>query len=186
MPFEFVETEIRGVIKIRIGEFKDERGYFAEIWKRSEFKKHGIPVDFTQCNRSFSKRGVVRGLHLQREPHEQGKLVFVISGAIFDVAVDIRPTSPDFGKYVSTELSQGGYSMMWIPPGFAHGFMALEDSYVSYEVTKEYNREAESGIIWNDPDINIRWPKLKPLVSKKDSMLPTFRTYIDSLLRAER
>jgi len=176
MPFlEFKRLEIPDVILIKPKVFPDHRGFFMELYKRTPFLANGIPYDFVQVNLSFSKRGVVRGLHYQLRPMEQGKLVTVIKGRIFDVAVDIRKGSPWFGKYVAVELSDKDRCLLWIPPGFAHGFQALEDSYVLYLVTKEYSPEHERGIRWNDPKIGIEWPiKEGVILSEKDKNAPFF------------
>ena len=149
--------------------FADERGFFLESYKESEFKTNGIDVEFKQDNHSKSAKNVLRGLHYQLEPHGQGKLVRVVTGKIFDVAVDIREGSPTFGKWVSAELSGDNRQMLWIPSGFAHGFLTLEDNTnVLYKATNEYNKESEGGIIWNDPDIAIKWPVNEPVLSEKD------------------
>ncbi|SMD30775.1 dTDP-4-dehydrorhamnose 3,5-epimerase [Picrophilus oshimae] len=177
MPFLFRKTEIEGVMIVEPKIFGDERGYFYETYKRSEFSKNGISADLDQDNQSFSKKGVLRGLHFQREPYAQGKLVRAITGKIFDVAVDIREDSKTFGRYVSAILSGENKIMLWIPEGFAHGFLALEDSIVHYKATHEYNKTSEGGIIWNDPDINIEWPMDPETISEKDMAWPTLREF---------
>lgn len=173
MPFEFKETPIKEVLLIIPSRFMDERGYFSETYKQSDFKKHGITWDFYQDNQSFSKEGVLRGLHFQAPPHEQGKLVRTLTGRIIDVAVDIRVGSPSYGKYVSEELSAEDGKMLWVPPGFAHGFYALEDSVVHYKATAEYNKNSEGGVIWNDATLSIKWPNANPNISPKDKEWPT-------------
>ena len=172
MPFSFREMNIKGVILIEPKVFGDERGYFYESYKKSEFSKAGINVEFNQDNQSYSKKSALRGLHFHEPPYAQGKLVRVISGRIFDVAVDLREYSSTFGKYVSVELSGENKTMIWIPEGFAHGFLALEDSIVHYKATNEYNRDSEGGIIYNDPDIDIEWPQAPDKLSEKDKSWP--------------
>jgi dTDP-4-dehydrorhamnose 3,5-epimerase len=169
MAFEFKRQEIPNVILITPKAFGDERGFFMESYKESEFKANGITFDFKQDNHSKSSKNVLRGLHYQLEPYAQGKLVKVVTGRIFDVAVDIRKGSPTFGNWVSAELSEENKQMLWIPPGFAHGFLSLEDNTnVLYKSTNEYNKESEGGILWNDPEIGIKWPVDKPILSEKD------------------
>ncbi|MGB4645270.1 MAG: dTDP-4-dehydrorhamnose 3,5-epimerase, partial [Dictyoglomaceae bacterium] len=149
MPFNFIKLEIPEVILIEPTVFSDERGFFIETYKSSEFKKNGIDYDFVQDNHSKSKRGVLRGLHYQLKPMEQGKLVRCIKGRIWDVAVDIRKGSPTYSKWVAVELSEDNKKMFWIPPGFLHGFVALEDNTeIIYKVTKEYSKEHDRGIFW--------------------------------------
>jgi len=148
--------------------------FFAELYKGTDFLSEGIPYDFVQVNLSYSRRGVVRGLHYQLRPAEQGKLVYVISGRVFDVAVDIRKGSPWFGRYVAATL-EPGYAL-WIPPGFAHGFQALEDAYFLYLATKEYNPQCERCIRWDDPEIGIPWPiRDNVILSEKDKKCPPLR-----------
>ena len=173
MPFEFKRLEIPDVILITPKAFGDERGFFMESHKESQFKANGIAFDFKQDNHSKSSKNVLRGLHYQLEPYAQGKLVKVVTGRIFDVAVDIRKGSPTFGKWVSAELSEENKQMLWIPPGFAHGFLSLEDNTnVLYKSTNEYNKESEGGILWNDPEIDIKWPVSNPILSEKDKKHP--------------
>ena len=169
MPFTFEKTDIPDVIIVTPRVFEDERGLFFETYKRSEFAAAGIKDDFLQDNHSFSTKGVIRGLHYQKSPAAQGKLVRAVTGMIFDVAVDIRKGSPTFGKWVSVELSRDNRRMLYIPAGFAHGFAALTDHVeVTYKVTSEYSAQHEAGILWNDPEIGINWPVSSPLLSAKD------------------
>lgn len=180
MPFEFEKTEIPDVILIKPKVFGDDRGFFMETYKKSDFEKFGIDTDFVQDNHSKSVKGVLRGLHFQKEPFAQGKLVRCIKGKIFDVAVDIRRGSPTFKKWVGYELSEENKLMLWIPKGFAHGFLTLsEEAEVIYKVSgAEYNPKSDAGIIWNDPDINIKWPLEEieeVLLSDKDKNLPTLK-----------
>ena len=177
MSFRFQRMSIPDVILIEPVSYVDARGYFLEMFKSSSFGNNRIDLRFYQDNLSFSKRGTVRGLHFQKHPYEQGKLVSTITGSIFDVAVDLRVNSDTFGKYVFANLSEENHRSLWIPPGFGHGFMALEDSYVVYKVTTEYNAENDSGIVWDDPDIRIEWPDIPPIISDKDRRLMLFADY---------
>jgi len=173
VPFKFFKTEIPDIILIEAEKFPDERGFFEELFKQSEFEKAGINFKFVQLNHSFSRKGVIRGLHYQEKPKAQGKLVTVLEGKIFDVAVDIRSGLNTFGKWVAREITPG--RLFWIPPEFAHGFQALEDSHVIYLVTEEYSPQHDRGIAWNDPDLSIPWPLKDPIVSKKDKGHPRLR-----------
>jgi len=175
MPFKsFKKLEISDIVLIEFIRFPDERGFFAELYKRTDFLANGIPYDFVQANLSFSRRGVVRGLHYQLRPMEQGKMVYVISGRVYDVAVDIRKNSPWFGRHVSVYLEPG--HALWIPPGFAHGFQALEDTYLLYLVTKEYSPHHERCINWSDPELGIDWPiRADVIVSEKDKKCPPLK-----------
>jgi dTDP-4-dehydrorhamnose 3,5-epimerase len=170
------ETSIAGLVEIVPRVFEDDRGFFFESYNEALFKKLGLPTNFVQDNQSFSIKGVVRGLHFQNEPFTQGKLVRVISGRVLDVAVDIRPDSPTFGKHEVFELRSDTNNMAYVPGGFAHGFVALEDSVFSYKCTNVYNKGAESGILWNDPDLGIDWGIENPIVSEKDMILPTLKS----------
>lgn len=155
-----IKTDIEGVVVIEPQVFGDERGYFFESFNAERFfAETGIDVAFVQDNESRSKRGVLRGLHFQREPYAQAKLVRVVQGRVIDVAVDIRPGSPTLGKYVATELSGENHRQMFIPKGFAHGYVVLEDDTVfQYKCDEYYHPESEAGIAWNDPQIGIEWP----------------------------
>jgi len=175
MPFEFIRLEIPDVILIKPKVFEDERGFFLEVYKYSDFKQAGINCNFVQDNHSKSKKGTLRGLHYQLEPKAQGKLIRCIKGKIWDVAVDIRKGSPTFGKWVAVELTEENKWMLWIPSGFAHGFVALEDCEIIYKCTEEYAPELDRGIIWNDPDLAISWPIENPILSQKDSNLPRLK-----------
>ncbi|BBG24357.1 dTDP-4-dehydrorhamnose 3,5-epimerase [Sulfuracidifex tepidarius] len=168
MPFEFKKTEIEGVLLVETRKFDDRRGFFVELFKENQMK--GIP-NFVQGNMSFSVAGVIRGLHYQINPFPQGKLVTVANGRILDVAVDIRRSSPTFGKFVKAELTPG--RMLWIPPGFAHGFQAMEDSVVIYFITHStYSPQHERCINWNDEEIGIDWPLKNWILSDKDALCP--------------
>ncbi|MBW2623004.1 MAG: dTDP-4-dehydrorhamnose 3,5-epimerase, partial [Deltaproteobacteria bacterium] len=156
MPFKFRELEIPGVILVESKIFNDGRGCFMEIFKQSDFHEFGIREPFTQDNYSISSKGVLRGLHYQVGSHVQGKLIRCLSGAIFDVAVDIRNNSPTFGKWVSAELTSEMGHMLYIPPGLAHGFIVTsKQAQILYKCTREYSKTDERGIIWNDPEIGI-------------------------------
>ena len=175
MPFDFFSLKIEEVVLIKPRVFEDDRGSLLETFKYSDFKKREINFQFVQDNHSKSKKGLLRGLHYQLNPKAQGKLVRCIKGKIWDVAVDIRKGSPWFGKWVAVELSEENKAMLWIPPGFAHGFVALEDAEIIYKCTEEYDPVLDRGIIWNDPDIGITWPITEPILSEKDAKLPRLK-----------
>ena len=173
MPFTFTRLRIPDVILIEARVFPDARGFFLETYKYSDFAAHGISEHFVQDNHSRSVQGVLRGLHYQHPPAAQGKLVRAARGVIFDVAVDIRPSSPTFGQWVGEMLSDENHRMLYMPPGFAHGFVVMSAvADVSYKATAEYAPELDSGIAWNDPTIGIRWPVQQPILSDKDAALP--------------
>ena len=174
MPFKFEKLSVPEVILVEPRVFPDERGFFMESYKYSEFKINGIADRLVQDNYSHSVKGTLRGLHFQKPPQTQGKLVMVIQGEIFDVAVDIRQRSPTFGRWVGETLSSTNHRMLWVPPGFAHGFCVLSDEAdVVYKVTGgEYAPDSERGIIWNDPELAISWPVDRPFLSEKDAILP--------------
>ncbi|MDP5140188.1 MAG: dTDP-4-dehydrorhamnose 3,5-epimerase [Spirosomaceae bacterium] len=178
---EFRQTSIEGLIEVFPRVFNDDRGYFFESYQYEAFKKNGIPEVFVQDNQSFSTKGVLRGLHLQHAPHAQGKLVRVISGTVLDVAVDVRVGSPTFGKHETFLLSSEKQNMVYVPPGFAHGFVTLEDAVFSYKCTNLYDKASEKGIIWNDHELNIDWGIENPNVSEKDEQLPTFQEFAAKL-----
>ena len=176
MPFHFRHLEISEIILIGPKIFRDARGFFMENYKYSDFMRSGIGEHFVQDNFSRSSRGVLRGLHYQKDPHAQGKLVQCLRGKIFDVAVDIRKNSPDYKHWVSAELSEEDGLMLYVPPGFAHGFIVLSESAdVMYKCTGEYSPESDRGILWNDPDINVHWPMKAPVLSEKDGKHPLLR-----------
>lgn len=173
MPCIFESAEIEGPVIIRPRVFPDERGFSMETFKASEFARHGITLPFVQDNHSKSSKGVLRGLHFQKGAYAQGKLLRVVAGKVWDVAVDCRPDSPSFLKWFGIELSAENKTMLYVPPGFAHGFVALEaETEFLYKCTAEYSREHEGGIKWNDPRIGIQWPIRDVLVSEKDETLP--------------
>lgn len=173
MPFSFKPLDLPEVLLIEPKVFPDERGYFMETYKRSEFVRCGIGEEFVQCNHSHSTRGTLRGLHYQVPPRAQGKLVRVVCGTIFDVAVDIRRGSPRYGRWVAVELSAENKRMLYIPPGFAHGACVTSDeASLLYMVTEEYAPECERGILWSDPALNIAWPIAAPTLSARDQVWP--------------
>lgn len=173
MPFEFKRLAIPEIILIIPKRFVDSRGFFMEFYKRSEFNNAGIMEEFVQDNHSRSVKNVLRGLHYQLKPESQGKLVRCIRGRIYDVAVDIRLGSPTYKKWVMIELTDENNFMLYIPSGFAHGFLVMsEDAEIIYKCTKEYSPKCERGIIWNDPDIGIDWPVKTPIISDRDKNLP--------------
>ena len=173
MPFQFKKSDLKDVVIITPQLFLDERGYFLETYKKSEFEAFGICDVFIQENHSFSQKGILRGLHYQIPPHSQGKLVRCIEGEIFDVAVDIRKNSSTFGKWVGILLSEQNKKMCYIPQGFAHGFYTLsKTAHVLYKMTAEYSPQCERGIIWNDPTVGIQWPSDKAMLSEKDKNNP--------------
>ncbi len=156
---DYIKTEIEGVYVIQPKVFNDARGYFMEAWKQEEFNEHIGRVDFIQDNESKSSYGVLRGLHYQKGETSQAKLVRVIKGRVLDVAVDIRKSSPTFGKHVMVELSEENKRQFFIPRGFAHGFLVLsEEAIFTYKVDNPYSPQTEAGIRWNDPDLAIEWP----------------------------
>jgi len=187
MPFTFEDTDIADVKLIVPKEFKDDRGSFWECFKQSDFVAAGIDVDFVQDNCSLSQKGVLRGLHFQVAPKGQGKLVRVLTGAIFDVAVDIRPGSKTYGQWVGEVLTAENKKMLWVPEGFAHGFLALEDNtMMHYKVSgSEYAPDCECSILWNDSDIGIAWPLEDVLIAQKDKAGISLKDYELSLVSDE-
>ena len=174
MPFEFRKLAIKDVILVIPKVFDDERGFFLEGYKKSDFFANGITVEFNQDNHSKSSKGVLRGLHYQIAPKAQAKLVRCISGEIFDVAVDIRKNSDTYGHWVGEKLSAENKHMLFIPEGFAHGFVVLSDrAELLYKASNEYSKEHDRGILWNDKDININWGiDFEPILSEKDKHQP--------------
>ncbi len=176
--FKFIETDVSGVMIIEPKIFGDARGYFTETYSERDFFEAGIDKKFVQDNESRSKRGVLRGLHFQKE-NPQGKLVRVIEGEVFDVAVDLRKSSPTFGKWVGVTLSAENKKQFYIPEGFAHGFVVLsETATFVYKCTRFYAPGDEGGLMWNDPEIGIEWPvseNFQPLLSEKDTKNPTLK-----------
>lgn len=174
-----VPAEIPDVKIIKPTVIEDSRGYFFESYHKELFRKSGINADFIQDNQSLSQKGILRGLHFQQPPFAQGKLVRVIRGAVLDVAVDLRQQSVFYGKHIMIELSGSNKWMCWIPEGFAHGFLTLEDETVfSYKCTRYYNKEAECCLRWNDPALNIQWGISTPLLSEKDKLGVSFKNFV--------
>lgn len=174
MKFDFQPLAIPDVIRVRPSRFTDERGFFQESYRESAFREAGIEISFVQHNLARSTRGVLRGLHYQLPPAAQGKLVSVMQGQIFDVAVDLRLGAPDFGRWVGTMLDAESGELLWIPPGFAHGYVVLSDvADVHYNVTAEFRPELDRGVLWNDPAIGVAWPIADPIVSAKDQEQPS-------------
>lgn len=176
--FRFIQTDIEGLILVEPKIFTDSRGYFSETYCKKDFEQGGIAADFVQDNQSFSRKNVIRGLHFQKK-NPQGKLVRVLSGAVYDVAVDLRPGSKTFGKWFGVELSGQNQLQLYIPEGFAHGFQALSDgAEFAYKCTRYYAPEDEGGIRWNDPEIGVTWrldTEALAILSDKDSCLPWFK-----------
>jgi dTDP-4-dehydrorhamnose 3,5-epimerase len=176
MPFEFARAEIPEVFVIKPRVIRDGRGFLMEGYKRSDFAAQGITENFVQCNHSRSSRGILRGLHYQKHPKAQGKLVRALYGEVFDVAVDLRRGAPTYGKWLGMTLSPDNPRMIYIPPGFAHGFCVLsEEAEVLYMSTEEYAPSHEAGVIWNDPDLAVRWPVADPQLSHRDRSWPRLR-----------
>lgn len=176
MPFTFESTTIPGMTRIRLKTFGDARGSFMELYKAVDFHGAGIGEEFVQDNFSLSVKGVLRGLHFQRDPMAQGKLVTALDGVIYDVCVDLRKGSPAYGRWEGFTLSSDSPEMLYLPPGCAHGFCVLsERALFLYKVTEVFSLEHDGGILWNDPDLGIDWPVTEPVVSGKDGLLPRLR-----------
>jgi dTDP-4-dehydrorhamnose 3,5-epimerase len=165
-------TEIAGPLIIEPDVFGDARGFFLETWNQTRYSAAGVPAQFVQDNLSFSRRGTLRGLHFQN-PHPQGKLVYVLQGEVFDVAVDLRIDSPTFGRWVGVTLSAENKRQFWVPAGFAHGFcVTSETALFAYKCTAAYNPQTDRGLRWNDPQLAIAWPVEDPMLSAKDQQAP--------------
>ncbi len=176
MPFTFKKLGIPEVILVEAKAFPDERGFFMESFKESVFSINGIDTRFVQDNYSHSVKGVLRGLHYQKNPKAQAKLVMAIRGEIFDVAVDVRKGSPTFGRWVGEIISEKNHRLLYVPEGFAHGFIVLSnEADVLYKVNSEYSPAHERGILWNDPEVAIGWPIEKPIMIEKDLQLPLLK-----------
>ena len=181
MSFKVHHLSIPDLMVIESESYHDGRGFFMETFKKSDFERFGLGMEFVQDNLSRSKKGTIRGLHYQKDPTAQGKLLRVLSGAVYEVAVDIRRGSPTFGKYAGVKLTSENGKMFWIPPGFAAGMISLaDDSLLAYKTTAEYSKEDERGIIWNDPYISVSWPLSeydidKPIISEKDLKHPDLK-----------
>ena len=175
---EIIKTPIEGLLVIKPKIFGDDRGYFFESWSKESFAKNVLNLDFVQDNQSLSSKGVLRGLHFQNPPFAQGKLVRVIKGAVLDVVVDIRKESSTYGKHFSIELNEENKTIFWIPPGFAHGFVTLQDDTIfTYKCTEVYNSASEEALLWSDKDLNIDWRAINPLVSDKDLVAGSFKNF---------
>lgn len=169
---EVTHTELPGVLLLEPRRFHDARGWFAETWRRNRYRELGIRDEFIQDNAACSQRGVLRGLHYQY-PNPQGKLVSVLVGAVFDVAVDIRRGSPDYGRWIGYELSEHNGRQLYVPAGFAHGYVVLSDVAVfAYKCTEYYDADADAVVAWNDPSIGVAWPVMDPILSEKDAAAP--------------
>lgn len=176
---ELIETGIKGLLLISPKVFKDERGYFFESFNKEKFQSIGVTEEFTQDNQSLSNKGIIRGMHFQSPPHAQGKLVRVIKGSVQDVVVDIRKNSTTYGKHYSVELTEDNFLMLYIPPGFAHGFATLEDNTIfSYKCTDTYHPETEGGLAWNDREFGIEWKISDPILSEKDKKYLPFSLFV--------
>ena len=176
---EIIETKIKDLLIIKPDVFIDERGYFFESYNRQRFLEHGLDMTFVQDNESQSMKDVLRGLHFQRPPFAQGKLVRVVKGSVMDVAVDLRKGSPTYGQWESVVLTEGNKFMYWIPEGFAHGFVCLaDDSVFTYKCTNVYNKTSEGSILWNDSDLGINWGIKNPILSEKDKVASLFKDFI--------
>jgi dTDP-4-dehydrorhamnose 3,5-epimerase len=174
-----ITTSLEGVVVLEPKVYGDDRGYFFESFRADLFKSMEIPETFVQDNESLSGKGVLRGLHFQEPPHAQGKLIRVVTGKVLDVVVDIRKHSPTYGKHLKIELNGKGKKMIWIPEGFAHGFVTLEENTVfQYKCTQYYHPESEGSIRWNDPELAIDWGIENPIVSEKDKRAPLFDNFL--------
>ena len=177
------QTPIKGLLEIYPKVLEDNRGYFFESYQHKKLKELGVKDLFVQDNQSFSSKGVLRGIHFQNSPSQQSKLIRVIRGKVLDVAVDLRPDSETYGQHYSTLLDDREHKLFYMPEGFGHGFLALEDTILLYKCNDTYDPAAEGGILWNDPTLNIDWGIPNPLVSEKDQKLPTFKEFTDRLRR---
>ena len=180
---QITQTKIEGVLKLKPSRFEDNRGYFSEVYNAKSLAEHGLRLDFIQDNHAFNKlAGTVRGLHFQKPPFEQAKLIRCVHGAILDIAVDMRPNSPTFGCHVAEELSEDNWHQLLIPEGFAHGYLTLTPgAVVLYKVNRPYAPDHQAGILWNDPDLKIDWGQTKDMVltiAEKDQTLPRLRDLI--------
>ena len=175
---KIIKTPIENLLVLEPKVFEDERGYFFESFNKKKLEDIGIKESFVQDNQSLSNKNVLRGLHFQAPPFAQGKLVRVITGSVLDIAVDIRKESATYGKYFSIILSEQNKKMFWIPPGFAHGFLTLEDQTIfSYKCSGDYNPSSEGSLLWNDPQLNIEWNIDEPIVSAKDQEAQAFTSF---------
>ena len=173
----FTPTTLNGAYIVDIEPLSDERGFFARSWCKDEFNRRGLNSELMQCNISVNKaKGTIRGLHYQENPFGEAKLIRCSGGAIYDVIVDLRATSPSYGQWFSAELTAANYRMLYVPEGFAHGFQSLEDSTeVFYQMSQAYQEEYARGVRWNDPAFNVSWPLPNPILSSRDESYPDFR-----------
>ncbi len=174
---KFTSTELEGAYLIGLDKFEDERGFFARGWCHKEFSDHGLRPWILQSNISYNlKKGTLRGMHYQRPPFQETKLVRCVRGAIYDVIIDLRPYSPTFKKWIGVELTADNYKMLYVPEDFAHGFITLhDDTEVIYHVSQYYMPESEAGLRWNDPAFGIKWPVEVAVISEKDASWPDFK-----------
>ena len=181
----FIKSQIEGIVTIEPQVYQDDRGFFMETYSKKVFEENGINVEFVQDNHSHSSQGVLRGLHFQKPPFAQDKLIRVTQGEVVDIAVDIRPNSPTFGKWEAAHLSAENKKMFFIPKGFAHGFYVISETVdFLYKCSNFYNKESESGLLWNDPELNISWfTDGNPILSPKDQAWPTLVQAKDELLK---
>jgi dTDP-4-dehydrorhamnose 3,5-epimerase len=176
---EVTKTNFDGLLIMQPKVFQDDRGYFFEYFRKDVLNNFGVYPEFVQSNESQSQKNVLRGLHFQNPPFEQGKLIRVVKGAVIDVAVDIRKSSPNYGKWFAYELNEINKTILWIPPGFAHGFLTLADNTIfHYECTNYYHKDSEGSIRWNDPTININWKISDPIISDKDKFASLFKDFV--------
>ncbi len=173
------KLEISGLLKIQPNVLGDDRGHFFESYRTDTLKEYGVTEEFVQDNQSLSGKGILRGLHFQKDPYSQGKLVRVIKGAVLDVALDIRKGSPTYGKHYSIELNERNKTMFYVPPGFAHGFLTLEDDTIfAYKCTNYYLKESEGAILWNSDSLDIDWGISAPKLSEKDEVAEDFSDFV--------
>ena len=184
---KITQTELPGLLIIEPDVFRDERGYFCETYNQGKLSQLGFNQTFVQDNESMSSKGVLRGIHFQKPPFAQAKLVRVIKGSVIDFAVDLRKGSPTFGKYKAVKLDAEKKNMLYLPEGFGHGFLSLEDNTVSsYKCSNVYNKESESGILWSDEDLAIDWQIENPILSDKDKILPKFKDFDSPFIFEEK
>ena len=175
---EIIETKLKGLLLIKPKVFEDARGYFFESYNQQKMAEQGFHEQFVQDNLSKSQKGVLRGLHFQKPPYAQGKLIQVIKGAVLDVVVDIRKRSETYGQHFSIEINESHKDQLFVPEGFAHGFLTLADETIfSYKCTNNYHQASEGSLMWNDPDLKIEWPIENPIISEKDKLAGSFKEF---------
>jgi dTDP-4-dehydrorhamnose 3,5-epimerase len=176
---EVIKTNFDGLLVFQPRVFRDDRGYFFEYFRKNLLGDNGVNLEFVQSNESQSQKNVLRGLHFQNPPFEQGKYIRVVKGAVLDVALDIRKNSRTYGQWFSCKLNESNKTILWVPPGFAHGFLTLaDDTIFQYECTNIYNKDSEASIRWNDPDLKIAWNVKDPILSDKDKNAPFFKDFV--------